>query len=291
MKALNPILKTLLFCGLAVLNWHCTQSPVSDEKKIQSNTITGRVELSGNLSPEEVYVWFKTFGVSTRTDKDGLFKLTLPPPAQQTVGGLDGIFSLYFYVANYQIDSVNIVLVDGNVKSSAGGLNENGELAGPMRLSKILDIDTSINQPIFFKTAKPDTVVFTFTVRATGEPVWVTSNVRSSTNQPEFMRGFLRKTDSEEDLVIKLTIEGLSVQSPTYQIQNYPTRLERVYLVYEPGMLLPEGEYEAIPFLMIHQDVPSGLFESMGGNVKSYSADFFGISPKAKNNKFVVRGQ
>ena len=290
MKLFNSILGIPIILGFLVLNWNCTESPVGEDNEIVSNTISGMVELSDNASPDSAYVWFKTFDVSARTDQDGFFELTLPPIVQPR-DGLDGIFSLYFYVANYQIDSVNIVLVNGKIQNSAGALNDKGEISEPVRLFKILDINTSIDQPIFIKTSEPDTVIFTFTVRAIGKPVWVTSSVRSSTSGPEFMRGFVRKADSGEKFIKKVTMENLSVQSPTFQIENFPTQLERMYLIYEPGIQLPAGEYEAIPYLLIHQDMPSGLLKSIGENVEAFDPVFLRIPLKVRNNKFVVREQ
>ena len=53
-------------------------------------------------------------------------------------------FSLYFYVANYRLDSIRVVLRDGYVEYGQDDLKENGELRQTQWLIKFLDIHTVI---------------------------------------------------------------------------------------------------------------------------------------------------
>ena len=103
MRIFYRTFKLLVIFNSLLLGVKCTENPFDNEDKILANSIMGKVELSDQQSPDNVHVWFKAFNISTRTDENGNFELKLPTETKQSGGGLDGIYSLYFYVANYVV--------------------------------------------------------------------------------------------------------------------------------------------------------------------------------------------
>jgi len=97
------------------------------------------------MSPDDVFVWLEGLDISTRTDPEGFFQITLPPPSSQPGGSLSGVFKLYFYVANYRLDSAYVVILNGCVEYDHGDLNEKGEISRTKCLSEFLSIRTSLN--------------------------------------------------------------------------------------------------------------------------------------------------
>lgn len=295
MKATYRILLIFHFYSMCIILFNCTESPFFKQDEISNNTIKGRVELSDHSSPNNVYVWFRALDISTRTDENGCFELQCPSPSSQPGGGVDGIFNIYFYVANYRLDSVGVTIFNGNVKFSEEGLNSRGELAELIVLSKILDVEASIDSvsiPVTQDTSgsHQDTSYITFTVQAIREPVTVTSSFSNSAfkGDPQFMTAFLKKIDSEQNFVKTIYREDRGHRTTHFEINIHPVELLPLMIILEPGML-PPGEYEVIPYLLIQQkNIPPGLIKSLGENVEYFCPDFLNIPLKVENNRFRI---
>ncbi|MCI0698440.1 hypothetical protein L0337_41385 [candidate division KSB1 bacterium] len=94
----------------------CTSNPFGGDEITGGNRqISGNLILKDKSSPESVYVWLEGFGLNAWTNNRGEFKINLPPPASQgPAGGVDGVFALYFYLANYSLQSTTVI-VDLNI--------------------------------------------------------------------------------------------------------------------------------------------------------------------------------
>ena len=125
----------------------CTGNPFSDDEISPGNRqISGKVEVSGNQNPEGVYVWLEGFNIGTRTDEQGCFQLTLPMPASQggSAEGVAGAFNLYYYVANFNLESTRVLTRNGSFVYSQGDINSKGELNNPKFLFQNLQIRTRV---------------------------------------------------------------------------------------------------------------------------------------------------
>ena len=105
----------------------CTWNPFGEEE-ISSGyrEISGNVQLNDGSNPDGIYVWLEGFNAGTYTDGTGQFSLTLP---QSGSSGLSGVYKLYCYVANYELDYAQVVIQDGEFAYSRGDINKEGKLA------------------------------------------------------------------------------------------------------------------------------------------------------------------
>ena len=281
MKTKYNFMHFIVGCFFVVFLWNCTDSSLDSDNTISKNTIRGQVELSDHLSPEDVHVWFKVFGISTRTDENGAFELTLPPAAQQGGGGSDGIFNLYFYMANYQLDSVEVVLFNGSIQAS-NRVKRDGELVEIVQLAKLLDIKNS------FSEDQEGSITIIFTVEAKIGVVNISADFSNPESQgdPQYIVGFVRKIDPDQDFCLGIYRENRTHRTGDFQIENHPTELFPLEIINKSGMFTP-GEYEVIPSLVIHQEIPSGLLESLG-NTADACHKFFNVPLRINNNRFQV---
>jgi hypothetical protein len=283
-KKLCINLVIFLLLSIFVLFWHCTENPVFRDDKISGNSIRGKVELSSNLNPGNVYVWLKVLNISTRTKMDGSFELKIPPPSKQSGGGIDGIYDLYFYVANYQLDSLKIPFSGGNVLYSEAIINQDGELKPTIKLSEILKITTSFNNRHVSEDGQ-DTIFVFFNVEAYSKPVVLSSFINQNSNMdPIFLVGFL--LNENKQVIKKLCREDRRIRRTTWQIAKTSYTLPPIIIVFNSDTL-EHGEYEVVPYMDIWSSrLPDGLFESFEIDKKRYYPEHLKIPLKIMNNKF-----
>ena len=277
-------------CFFLIINlWQCTNNPFSNEEGISNNTIRGTVELSDGASPKDVHVWFEPFGISARTDENGSFELTLPPHSEQGGGGVNGIFNLYFYVANYGLTSVEVILFNGTLKFPTEVFNRKGEIADNVRLVKILSIEASLSSSSFTEN-REDSIEVTLTAQATVDPIEVTAAFSNPLSQgdPQFIVGFIRKANGDQNFCMSIYRENRQHRTAGFQIDKQQIELFPLVIYNKPGALSP-GEYEFIPHLQVHQkNIPLGLTESLDNDAGNLCRGFFNIPLKVKNNRFRV---
>ena len=280
-KQLLLLISFFLFCFIS-----CTENPFWKEDKITGNSVRGKVSLNSYLSPDEVYVWFKALDLSTRTDKNGDFTLHFPPPNKQPGGGIDGIYDIYFFVANYQLQSVQVAFIKGDVQYSEEYLNSEGELKKPVVLYEMLKIKTSFG-PTMHTEDLEDSIHVSFTVNTVVEtiPIMTIFSNPLDQNDPESLAGFLLNSDKN---VVKMFPQNRTFMSVEIKADTNPKTLTPLIAIIRPGEF-PSGEYYIIPYFVIqHKDLPAGLLKSIGNNLTRYSPDYLKIPMKIRNNKFNI---
>jgi len=287
-KPLQLVL-TFHFYIFLVLFLKCTENPFDDKKQVSNNIISGKVELWDGLNPKDVFIWFRPLDISTRTDEEGCFKLALPSPNKQPGGGLDGVYYLYFYVANYNLDSVEVALQFGNLRISNENMNNDGELKGVIQLTKLIDIKVSIEPGSISSSSFNDTVFTHVTIHAfdidNKVPLIGKFSRKEGKYDPIFLAGIL--IDSTKNFVKIVKREERAIVNHSMLVNTTPTTLDRMMLKYKPGMLSP-GNYEIIPCLLIRQKLPLGLLESIGENIESLGQEYLNIPLKVKGSQFHV---
>lgn len=276
----------LFICFGFIFLFGCTENPFSDEEKISQNAISGRVALENHPDPGNVFIWFEVLNISARADSTGRFSLHIPTPAKQPGGGIDGIYDLHFYAANYQLKTVKIAMAKGKVQYDDQALNNNGELKETVVLTEILNINTSFSQRTVSESLV-DTIYATFTVYAKENPVQIKIDSSSPDypGDPEFMTGFL--LNAKKSFVKALKREDKGHRTVTITIGSSAGALKRLPILIPRGEI-PSGSYYVIPYILIEQDLPAGLIENIGQNVTKYSQDFLKIPLKLFNNKLTI---
>src|SRR5262245_34856858 len=117
----------------------CTSNPFGNEeiKRPDYKIIGGRLALEDNTTPDDIYVWLGGTAISTRTDRNGDFQLSLPPSGNNGAIASGGVFDLYFYVANYRLSSAKIVVQNDGFLFGEADLDAGGRLLGTRHLEKL----------------------------------------------------------------------------------------------------------------------------------------------------------
>ncbi len=285
MRMIKLFMPALLF-GIAVFSSGCTKSPLSEDKTaLGTRQIRGAVTLDDGASPEGVYVWLQGFEVSAYTDAGGKFQLTLPAPSGQSI--LSGVFTAYFYLANYDLDSAKVFTRDGVFVYEKGDINKNGELNAPKRLQRLLRINTTVKRLNAVVTNEDSTVV-EVSLQADANPIVVTfPNACPERECPVHRIGavLLRNIATKDVYIIQMSPGATSRHLVT--VGRVPVTRTMYFSLNR--VAIPPAVYEVIPYLLIERgDLPPGLLVSLGPNVLALGPDYLKIPFRREGGRLEV---
>lgn len=238
----------------------CSENPFANKDVIfTKRQLKGKIRLSDNGTPAGVYVWLESYKIGTFTTKEGIFKLVLPPAASQgSSSGIDGTFNLYYFIANYQLLSSQVVIHNGNVASFMGDENNDGDLEKPIVLGKILKIEISISpKTISLANPMPFTVKVSLQSLASSVQIYYPGIVAG-----KFLPLMFRNLETNSVFVLESTVMGilgdeiLMLENNSFD-RKMVTNLGR-------GNTLTQGVYSVIPYLLINPNsVPKELLATL----------------------------
>lgn len=269
----------LALIGIAVLGLGCTENPFDDGKvELQGNTLSGQVILLDGARPDSVVVWLEGFDLLTRTDANGEFSLDLPVPGST---GLSGVFKVYFYIANYKLETANLVLINSRFDASSGDFDGKGRLRQPVTLLNRLTISTRVTPASVF-TNYDSMVVADVQLVSVLDPVTV---VLPKTTGGLLTGAFLRKLDDGE---IYLLNTGGNTRL-VYVISDTARKTIRMHFDFA-SQELPVGNYELIPYLLAENDaVPQGLLDHLGKGIRLFTKKYLRLPFKRDGGGFRVQ--
>jgi hypothetical protein len=286
MRKVNFLLPPLLWGIYLLLFSGCTKSPFSEDKTgLGTRQTRGAVTLDDGSSPEGVYVWLPGFDVGTFTDANGKFQLTLPSPSGQS--SLSGIFTMYFYLANYDLDSAKVFTRDGVFVYEKGDVNKNGELNAPKRLQRLLRISTTVQRYNSPRSGADSTVV-RVGMQADANPVTVIfPNTCSDRECPDHRIGavLLRNFSTNDIYVVQMSPGATSRHVVT--VGRVPVARTMYFSL--DRVFIPAAVYEVIPYLWIERgELPPGLLASLGPNVLALGPDYLKIPFRREGGRLEV---
>ena len=240
--------------SFVLLMIQCTENPFSNSGNVETTrrTVRGMVQLNDQNSSEDIFVWLQEYDIYTRTNAEGEFELTLPPKASQAGGSVTGVFNIFFYVVNYQLDSAKVVIRNGEFVYANADINESGRLKHPVVLEKLVDINVLVS-PEKMKTCYNGMIQVNLVLTVETNPVKIL--------------GYYSTTGSLNGIIFR----GVDDQPEDFAIKKVNSALART-VVFEPGIhsmttyyqhdycSFPIGLYEIIPILWVEQDhVPDAL--------------------------------
>jgi len=251
----------------------CSENPFSDPPEVGTSQIKGRVQLRHDSDNSGVYVWIEQIAISAYTNSDGEFLITIPSPESQGGGGgIDGDLLMYFYLANYEMDSVTVLFLRGVPLVSKGDLDEKGNVARIIELSKLLNVELSFSKnPYSISSSDSLGVTITLTSPSLDSvfSIMTRKPTKDVTPLPAF---FIKKVDSEESILKTIDIGDY------VNYVNIITNTVIVTFEVKMGFLegdLPTGTYEVIPYVTLRDVIPPAeLLNSLGEKVLEYHPDY-----------------
>ena len=268
--ALNPVVRRAICCIAGWLIVGCTENPFTNTETFQSHrTFSGQIQFnqSDTTQMPRAYIWMEALDFGTFSEIGGAFKLSLPSPSNQPGGGFTGSSNVYFYLANFSLDSIRVVMHKGELIFERGSLNNVGQVEEDIVLNQLFSVDISA-EPAFFTSGFEDTldVSVTLSAFADSQAIWTMAattddissvllwQVDSTSNDATF----LRNLDATEQLRIigetPVTWHGQFVIAP---------------------QLIDIGEYRVLPHLWVdgHRP-PDALIRKLGTTFRAYDESF-----------------
>ncbi|MDQ7052930.1 MAG: hypothetical protein Q9P14_08575 [candidate division KSB1 bacterium] len=266
-------MERLWLAALAVmLLMGCEEAPFGKSEIDQPDrqSIYGRIRLDRDADAAGVYVWLQGTPLSAFTDAGGEFQLRL---ADSNIGHsllIGGVYRLYFYVANYGLESAEVLIQNGRFLYQKGDVDRNGRLARPGVMRKRLVIETEV-QPASVASDFQGDVRIRLTLWATDDSVTVVFPKMIGNSLGVVLLQHLG-TDSVYTELSDIDTQNTFTAKIGREMQTWEMMMEIF-----PGRL-PPGRYRVIPFLFIQDpQVPEGLLESLGGNWRAPGRDYLRI--------------
>ena len=239
----------------------CTENPFFDDNiEIQENRIIrGQVDLGLGTMPLGVYIWLEGLILSDWSDRDGNFIIELPPAETQPGDGLNGIYKLYVYTANYAYRQFDLLLLNGEFEYNTSIIDVDGNFKETIVLTKILDIRTNVIPDIIQITNK-DTINFNVQLESLIDSVEVLTHF-NQWNTPSSLV-FLKLDLPFEKAVL---IQGNPATFKEVIIKDiviWPTTF-----LFSSGFF-DKGIYQVMPYIQIVQEgLPEELLLSIDENI------------------------
>jgi hypothetical protein len=269
-----------------VLIFACTSNPLFKEDQIKSEQLSGQILLNDETTPDNIYVWLEGFNLGTLTDSQGRFSLSIPSPETRGLGSnFNGEVNLYFYVANYYIDSTTIIFANGKLLEDQAAIDSVGELSTTMTLRKIASVVTFAAQTL----TNPNVLKFYITLTSCDYNIKVYS-LRELLKHPQtgFIRtGIIIESLENSQLIIFIDrpesfLWGDVLLAAEPQEWRYDINLEI--------FALPAGHYRIVPYLLFPQNgIPDDLLESISGTVEKFDKDYLLLPIKREGGDFEIR--
>lgn len=279
-KKCFPVLAVLLLITIMVNA--CTDNPFASAPIVSSpNQIFGKISYlpSDSLSMPRALVWLEALNLGTFTDAQGNFRLVLPSPNVQPGGGYTGSSNVYFYVANYTIDSIRVVLHNGEFVYDRGVVDENGGISKAITLRQLLMVDV---------TAEPVVLTSEFE----GELSVYTTLTPINTSLQIAVLG--EKNDDIGCVGLQLTGEGdayaqlLKRPQANLQIREIDSQTTWQSRFTIAPYELRLGKYRIVPFIWIKNNLPpASLLAYLGAQSFSFEKPFLNI-PFYRNDMFIT---
>jgi len=260
----------------------CTENPFTSKEnnKLEKEKISGTVVLNDSVAPDEIFVWLETFNLSTYTDEDGKFSITVPLPENQVGGtGFDGKFTLYFFMGNYKADSVDVEFSQGKFLEDQDNISNSGKLKNEIVLMPILNIRSVLDADDldgivldFDREGIYKELIFELQLYSETQVIF---SLREDNKWPA--RGFFRTGIVFEP--VDDNYNPVFIESPDAFIYHNALLLNSSNSwTFELRLLkndFEEIEYKAYPFLLVdHPYLPEKLWDALGREKLNFNKNY-----------------
>ncbi|MFQ5752551.1 MAG: hypothetical protein ACE5HI_11190 [bacterium] len=285
------MLQSTAIIGLFLpLFYSCTGNPFGgDEISGGRRQISGQVILNDGASPEGVFLWLAGYNIGTYTNQNGDFQVLLPPQNKQVgVTGTVEQDTLYFYLANYLLETAYVTIAEGEFLYDRGDIDKNGQVRGPIVMQRFLRISTQVTPPVVQADSSMIIKVEThlqaeIACAEVGVPL-IDHIDRHSPYRP-LGAILLKNLDTNE--VFTVRADSNAVGNYIENVCSTPVKLDLQFEFTQA--LLPAGQYQVVPYLFVNpEDVPGRLLDKLGFSVNSLNRHYFQKPMRRKDGQFVV---
>lgn len=261
--------KTMIF--LLLLLSSCTSNPFWDDSGTIEMKITGKVLTENNQTNVPVSVWLETLDLYTTTDSVGYFSFSITN-SQTPNGSMNGPVNLYFFIHNYELDSVTVYFTNGMFSKEQTDFTKDGELLIPVEMKKLLSGEVELH---FNKNSiqTRDTLGVSFNLETHSTVSIDTYKYILQEDSSDFHSGlfFRSLTDNETVTIYRFSGTDQFGNSVEDQLRNLTYEKNEsitwTYYLLSDSLNLSSGDYEVSPYLLIrHDQIPIGLIEAHGGD-------------------------
>ena len=261
--------KTMIF--LLLLLSSCTSNPFWDDSGTIEMKITGKVLTENNQTNVPVSVWLETFDLYTTTDSVGYFSFPITN-SQTPNGSMNGPVNLYFFIHNYELDSVTVYFTNGMLSKEQTDFSKDGGLLNPVEMKKLLSGEVELH---FNKNSiqTRDTLRVSFNLETHSVVSIDTYKYILQWDDSDFHSGlfFRSLTDNETVTIYRFSGTNQFGNSVEDQLRNLTYEenesITWTYYLLSDSLNLSSGEYEVLPYLLIrHDQIPIGLIDAHGGD-------------------------
>jgi hypothetical protein len=259
----------------------CTDNPFASAPVVSSpNQLNGNIRFiqADSLSLPRALVWLEALNIGTYSDAQGNFRLILPSPNAQPGGGYTGSSNIYFYVANYTIDSMRVVLHSGEFVYDRGVVDENGNITKAITLRQLLRVDVAAEPSVISSEFEGE-----LSVSTTLTPIDSSLQIAVLGEKNDDIGCIGLQLTGEGDSYVHL-LKRPQVNLQIREIDEQTTWVSRFTISpYE----LRLGTYRVRPFLWIKNNLPpASLLTYLGAQPFSFEKSFLNI-PFSRNDEFL----
>lgn len=282
----NNVVLTIIYLTVLI---RCTSNPIGDDEiRLGNRQISGSIQLGNGLPSEGIFVWLEGFNDQTLTDDNGQFKLTLPPKtAQANSNGVTGAFNLYFYMANFKLETMPMQVSRGEFIYPPGVFNDEGELNRPAMMTQILNVKSQMSPTtfatdhqglltarIFLQTTEPDTV-FTLFPPQVGTLIYPL---------------LIQNIETGAVDIIETTHVGIPFNANTDTLKiTRDTPVEVVRILRWNASDFQPGSYRIIPYIQVLQEgIPPQLLDSIGSGIGELGPKYLDLPFYREGGEFSV---
>ena len=278
----------IILLGLFV-GFSCEENPFFGKNKISERTITGIVKL-GKVDQypdgrhDGVYVWSEGLNLMTTTGIDGSFELVLPMASNVSTGGIpDGNYMIHFFLGNYQISTVNIKFLAGQVVENVQVIDIDGELERIVYLDRYLGVKTTVS-PMIITNSFDNNINVSIDLEPDKNDLFVNLK-KIDLRDLIIYTGLLIQNFDTKELAHSIDMEAASVKKELIKQPSKRLVVEFNYL----DVNLSKGTYEVIPYITIDRvDIPKNLLKSIGVGYNDFNENYFKFPFKRIGGKLVV---
>lgn len=293
------LVKTFLILFTFFLSHACTETPTNTvDVPAKRNTLEGRVRLEDFLNPADTYIWLEGFNLGTRAeDRSGEYRIQLPERGFQSVNpsGVEGVFKLYFYSANYFLKTLDLVILNGELVYGKGDISIEGQPLEHPALKNFLQIRTELSQTEIISSYDS-----TLTVSVILTPVNLADTVDivfPDLAELSAARVFFKGITVDRNLALatnRFTVIELGNDPIPYDEVTSKQEVRDRPLIVEMDFewranLAEAGEYEVLPYLiMARENIPQELLETLGIDLSKPFENYLNMPFGVRSAKLVV---